>query len=286
MDRYYRFAGVELAVSSPAGTDFSDDRNLAPFRVPAVTDPHRFVFELQDTLTPPEGELLAQLPDYLVYRDGDAQIRYVSTVCGDWTTAAMRCVHRDKTHFVELRQDLFPMGMTAKTLLNACATEHLVANADGFVFHTAYVAYKGGAILFTAPSGTGKSTQAALWSNLRNAQIINGDRAVVRVTEGGALAEGIPFPGSSGICRNCGLPIRAIVYLSQAPQTTVCRLRGAQAFARVWEGISVNLWDRQDVTLVSETVQKLLEQVPVYHLSCTPDESAVTALEQLLGKQE
>ena len=286
MERYYQFAGVELAVTPPAGTDFFDDRNLAPFRVSAVTDPHRFVFSLTDTLTPPTGQLLAQLPDYTVYGHGDDQIRYVGTVDGNWQTAAMRCAHQNKTHFVELRQDIFPTGMTAKTLLNACATEHLAAAADGFVLHAAYVAYEGGAILFTAPSGTGKSTQAALWSDLRNAEIMNGDRAAVRITERGTLAEGIPFSGSSQVCQRCSLPLRAIVYLSQAPQTTACRLKGAQAFARVWEGISVNVWDRQDVALVSETVQTLLEQVPVYHLACTPDESAVIALEQLLRKRE
>ena len=286
MERYYQFAGVELAVTPPAGTDFFDDRNLASFRVSAVTDPHRFVFAFKDTLTPPEGELLAQLPDYTVYGYGDTQIRYMGTVGGDWNRAIMRCEHRGKTHVAELRQDAFPGGMTAKTLLNACAAEHLAAAADGFVLHAAYVAYEGGAILFTAPSGTGKSTQAELWRNYRNAEIINGDRAVVRMDAGRALAEGIPFPGSSQICQNRSLPLRAIVYLSQAPQTTICQLQGAQAFARVWEGISVNIWDRQDVALVSETVQTLLEQVPVYHLACTPDESAVIALEQLLRKRE
>lgn len=286
MEKYYRFAGVELAVRTPEAWDYPDDKTLAPFRVATVTDPHRFAFSAVEALTPPTGEPLAVLPDYTVYGTGDAQVRYVGAVQGRWQTATMRCVHRGRDHQVELKREIFPRGMTAKTVLNACATEHLTARSGGFVFHTSYVACEGGAILFTAPSGTGKSTQAELWRSLRGAEVINGDRAAVRIDGDRVLAEGIPFSGSSQICKNRSLPLKAIVYLSQAPQTSICQLRGAQAFARVWEGISLNVWDREDVALVSETVQQVLGQVGVYHLACTPDETAVAALEQLLRKQE
>lgn len=284
MEKFYRFAGVELSVSVPEQWDYQDDKTLSPFRVDAAADPHRFSFRMVKSLSPPEGQPLAVLPDYAVYGHQDAQVRYISAIDGDWQTATMRCLHQGKDHPVQLRQDVFPRGMTAKTLLNACATEHLVARAGGFVFHTSFVQWQDRAILFTAPSGTGKSTQAELWRSLRGAEIINGDRAVVRVDGGRVLAEGLPFAGSSQICKNRSLPLAAIVYLSQAPVTTICRLRGAQAFARVWEGISVNVWDRQDVAAVSDTAEQLVRHVPVYHLACTPDETAVAALEQLLGK--
>ena len=81
-----------------------------------------------------------------------------------------------------------------------------------------------------------------------------------------------------------GVPLTAVVYLKQAPQTTIRRLRGAEAFRRVWEGVSVNVWDKNDVSMVMETVSRVIESVPVWHLACTPDESAVIALEQQLGR--
>lgn len=283
MEKYYRFAGLELAVCVPASLPYRDDRTLAPFRVDSVTDPHRYTFESIPALTPPEGTLIADLPDYRVYDVQGVQVRYIGAQV-DWHSASMRIEHRGKAHHVQLKQENFPEGMSGKTVLNAIATEHLLAQTGGFVFHSAYVRWEGRAILFTAPSGTGKSTQAELWRSLRGAEIVNGDRSAVRIDGTGVLAEGIPFAGSSRICRNCTTPLAAVVYLSQAPKTTICRLRGAQAFARVWEGISVNVWDRQDVALVSETVQQLVQQVPVYHLACTPDETAVAALEQLLRK--
>lgn len=282
MEKYYRFAGIEIAAVLPDDFVYADVGILAPFRVQAVTDPHSFTFEIVEALTPPMGQPLAALPEYVVYGTTQAQTRYLKTSGGNWETSPMRVTHRGKHHHVQLRRENYPNGPTAKTLLNACAMEHLAAQAGGFVFHTSYVEWNGGAILFTAPSGTGKSTQAELWRSLRGAEVINGDRAVVRVADGQVLAEGIPFSGSSQICKNCSLPIKAIVYLAQAPQTEIFRLRGAQAFARLWEGVSVNIWDREDVELISATVQQVLQSVPVYYLPCTPDETAVAALERLL----
>jgi hypothetical protein len=43
--------------------------------------------------------------------------------------------------------------------------------------------------------------------------------------------------------------------------------------------------EREEAQNALETVTGLLNRVPVYHLACTPDESAVLALEQLLEKE-
>ena len=283
MEKYYRFAGVELAVSLPQGQDFSDDI-LAPFLAETVTDPHRFSFQIVPQLPSPEGPLQAGLPDCAIYAPPWGQQRYINAIGGRWEDAAMCCNHRGKDHLVLLRQDRFSNGMTAKTILNACAAEHLLAQADGFVLHCALVEFEGKAIVFTAPSGTGKSTQAALWAHYCNARICNGDRAAIRVDGGRILGEGLPFSGSSQICENVSLPLAAIVYLTQAPLSQCTKLTGAKAFARVWEGISINTWDKADIEAVSHTLQQLLLSVPVYQLDCTPDETAVTALLQQLRK--
>ena len=59
-----------------------------------------------------------------------------------------------------------------------------------------------------------------------------------------------------------------------------------EAFRRIWEGVCVNNWNRQDVDAAMGLVEALLGQVPVYELACTPDETAVKALEAQLRKQE
>lgn len=285
MERYYSFAGLEIAVSMPEDLMYENDYRLEPFRVEAVERPHVFRFRKVDALTPPEGACLRVQPDFRVYRQGAETVRYIGAVSQAWEPAYIRAAHRGREHEVQLRADIYPGRASCKTVLEVLAAEHLTVQNGGVIFHCSFIDRKGKAVLFTAPSQTGKSTQADLWHQYRAADIINGDRAAIRVEADRILAEGIPFSGSSIHCKNRSLPIEAIVYLAQAPQTTIRKMRGYEAFARLWEGVSVNTWDRQDLELASGTVQRIAETVPVFYMLCTPDEAAVAALEQVLNKQ-
>lgn len=281
MERYYRFAGIEIAVCIPDDAGYDDERSLAAFRTEQVTAPHRFTFELVDELPPTERCILTNQPGYCVYGDNGTQIRYIGVAADP----DIKVVHDGKNHQVQVKRSQYIQRVSVKTVLNSIALEHLAVQNNGFVFHCSYIEDKGEAILFTAPSGTGKSTQAELWAKYRGARIINGDRAVVKMENGVPLACGIPFAGSSVYCENKTFPIKAVVYLAQAPQTTIREMRGYEAFSKIWEGVSVNTWNRLDMDAASHTVATLVERVPVFYMPCMPDQSAVVALEQAIKKQ-
>ena len=282
MEKYYCFAGVEIAVSIPDNLAYSEDRNLAGFAVEALEDPHRFRFDVVARLSPPVGSCIAREPAFWVYGDGQKTLRYIGSVGKGWENAYARVENRGKEHDVQLTASQYTERIGGKTVMNCLMAEHLLAQKNGVILHSSYIDQAGEGILFTAPSGTGKSTQAELWRAYRNAEVINGDRSALRVTQEGVFACGVPFAGSSQICKNRELPLKAIVYLKQSPETSIRRLRGAEAFRRVWEGCSVNVWDKDDVARVSRTVEQVVVSVPVYELVCTPDESAVNALEGAL----
>lgn len=285
MERYYQFAGVEFQIILPDVLSFTESENLAQFRADSVSDPHVFRFTTRDSLEQPEGALLCNEGGFREYGREDKRIRYIGTVQDSWAEGYIRVEHRGKRHVVQLKSDRFQDRIGSKSVLHSLWTEHLIARNGGFLFHCSFIEWNGRAILFTAPSETGKSTQADLWNRYRGAGIINGDRGAIRCTGDGIFACGIPFAGSSPYCKNRTLPLACVVYLSQAPETTIRRLRGYEAFSRIWEGCSINTWDREDMALVSEAVSKVAAAVPVFHLACTPDESAVTALECALRKQ-
>ncbi|MBQ8813363.1 MAG: hypothetical protein IJZ85_02545 [Lachnospiraceae bacterium] len=290
MKKYYQFAGVDLMIEIPDHKMYTDARDLAPFEVEPTAGAalsnrsrfHTFRYEMVEELTPPSGTCIALEPGFRVYDEGEWSARYIGSVQDSWEPAYMRAAHRGREHVVQLKASQYAGEVGTHTVLGSIAAEHLVAGANGVIFHSSYIDWQGKGILFTAPSGTGKSTQAELWRSLRGAEIINGDRSAIRVVDGMVFAEGVPFSGSSQICVNRTLPLAAIVYLAQAPETTIRQLRGYEAFFRIWEGCSVNTWDEEDMRLVSETVQKVSATVPVFYLACTPDESAVIALEQAL----
>ena len=155
-------------------------------------------------------------------------------------------------------------------------------DAGMLVLHSAYIVTPAGeAILFSGPSGIGKSTQAALWERSAGAQIINGDRALLDI--GRKTANGIFYSGTSGICRNVTAPIRAIVLLGQNDENRVSIPSPQAAFAGVLSQCAYYDWDALSATKMTECVARLVSDVPVLHFDCRADASAVRALQERLG---
>lgn len=153
---------------------------------------------------------------------------------------------------------------------------------DAFVLHCAYVEYEGEAILFSAPSETGKTTQANLWDEYRGASAVNGDRALLQKIDGKWIARGWPVCGTSEVCHQKDVPVRAIVMLSQGKTDVVEKLSPMKAFAQVYSQVTINRWNVKANTHAMDLIEALITDIPVWHLSCTISENAVRVLEEAL----
>lgn len=158
------------------------------------------------------------------------------------------------------------------------AIEQVLMHHRGFILHASVVDWCGQGILFSAPSGTGKSTQADLWERLEGAQIINGDRATIRHQGTEFRVYGSPYAGTSGVYTNLSVPIKAIVVLSQGSKNTLQKLTPAMAFQKLYREATANLLDSQFMQELSDLLIELTAAVPVYHLSCLPNAEAVSIL--------
>ena len=285
MERFYRFADITFRISGEDDMMFLEDGVLLPFRVTAPDFEHSVTYQVVDSLPLPQGEVVFRGNGIQVFRQGASQ-----TICMGDTARLPESAHthiyrEGKYSLVQVLRREVPDRIKSRLVLNTLEAEHHIAQHEGFLLHSSFIQVGEKAILFTAPSGTGKSTQAGLWEKFRDARVINGDRTAVTVGEGGVLAHGIPYCGTSGICTSAALPVAAIVYLAQGPESVARPLTGLRAFRRVWEGCSIHVWDREDVEASAHTVTEAIRQVPVVHLTCTPDESAVTALETFLQER-
>lgn len=151
-------------------------------------------------------------------------------------------------------------------------------------FHASRILYKGSAILFTAPSGTGKTTQAGLWEQYRRAEILCNDRSLLRKTEKGWYSYGYPMDGSEPVRSNMKIPLGAVVLLRQGTVNYVERLRANQAAVLLMNQLVIDIWNPDAHKSAMENILRLLEDIPVYLLICTPDIRAVETLEVELEK--
>lgn len=138
-----------------------------------------------------------------------------------------------------------------------------------FFLHASAVVTEGEAYLFSAPSGTGKSTHTALWRRLLpQSYILNDDKPVIWPTEGGITAWGTPFSGKSSLQVNRGVPLKGICFLEQAPRNRILRISEPEAIARMLN----NTWrpgNSRDMEHLLDMIGQVVNEIPVYALYCT-----------------
>ena len=172
--------------------------------------------------------------------------------------------------------------ISAKNALEESGIFRMLAEHGGVVLHSSYIiTQRGEALLFSAPSGTGKSTQAELWRKFAGARVINGDRALIKA-ENCVTANGILFSGTSGINENVTAPLRAIVLLRQCGKNELRRVSGKEAFMRLLPQCSYYPEEEENLRLVTGILADVISAVPIYDFGCVPEKSAVTALNEVL----
>ena len=158
--------------------------------------------------------------------------------------------------------------------LHLIGIEELLLEKNAFLLHSSVVKINGYTVLFSGPSGVGKSTQASLWVRYLGADIVNGDRCVIRKNRDLFYGCGSPWCGTSQIYRREMEPLKGIFILEQAEENEVQRL-GKEAFIKIYQQSVVNAWNREFVVKMMDLITELLEVIPVYRLSCRPDKAAV-----------
>ena len=106
-----------------------------------------------------------------------------------------------------------------------------ILDFDTFLMHGAVVAHDGKAYMFTAPSGTGKTTHIRKWlDNLDDVYVVNGDKPLVKIVEKGAIACGTPWCGKEGLGKNCLVPLKAIVLMERGENNKIKEISFNDAF--------------------------------------------------------
>lgn len=276
----YRICELNIEVTSSHELPTVDKWELFA-AAPAPADAS-ISFRCCDELPEPQGEYLGCGTDYTVYRSESGLCRWVD-IAGKNTAV---CCWRPGTaaNEIRVRSDVWDVATDFRYMWSTAALSQLLIRRNAMVLHSSYISVGGQGIVFSAVSGTGKSTQAALWEKYRGAEIINGDKSGISVRNGEAKVHGMPFAGTSGICKNRTLPLKAIVLLKQAPENSVRILRGAEAISAVLANVYLDISADEDRAAALSLVMDTVAAVPIYELSCTPDEGAVKALEFVIFK--
>lgn len=181
---------------------------------------------------------------------------------------------------------IFPVEKKKKWLIwdifTGIGFEYLLQQYHVMILHASFICWEKQGILFTAPSQTGKSTQANLWRKYEDAVILNGDRAAICKKHQQWLVYGLPFAGSSGIYKNEKVKLGAIVVLRQGEDNQIRKLNSTEAFRYLYSETLINMWNQEYVKTIMSVISNLISEISIYMLTCRPNEGAVNVLKKKL----
>ena len=153
-----------------------------------------------------------------------------------------------------------------------------------YILHCAFLDYRGQAILFSGPSGIGKSTHAALWCrHIPDTRVLNGDRALLcPVPNGGYEITGWPVCGSSGICHNERHPLKTIVFIEQAPDNAIRPQTVLKHFKALCSQVTINWWNPKLTRKALDDLLVLTGQTSISTYACNMNPEAAFTLHRYL----
>ncbi len=153
-----------------------------------------------------------------------------------------------------------------------------------FLFHGSAVEVDGEAYLFTAPSGTGKSTHVRLWRERfgERAVVINDDKPLIQVRREAVFVCGTPWSGKHHLDSNRKAPLRAVCLLERGTENHVERIAPADGYPALFRQ-TYRPKDREKMKRTLELLGELAKRVPLYRMRCDVSQEAVTAAWEAMG---
>ena len=146
---------------------------------------------------------------------------------------------------------------------------------DILLMHGAVVAVDGQAYLFTAKSGTGKTTHTRLWMQQfgDRAVMVNGDKPLLHITNEGVTVYGTPWDGKEHLSTNTFCSLKALCILTRSETNHIERISKKEALPMLCQQV----YRPEAPAMLAKMlalVDRLGSSVPLYRLGCNMEPEA------------
>ena len=156
---------------------------------------------------------------------------------------------------------------------------------DTILFHGSVIAVDGIGYLFTAKSGTGKSTHTRLWREYfgERAVMVNDDKPLLKVTENGVIVYGTAWDGKHHLSSNISVPLKAICILGRAEKNHIEKITKSMAYPMLIQQ-SYRSGNPEKMKKILKIINEISDNVSLYKAGFNMEiESAETAYNMMKG---
>lgn len=180
-----------------------------------------------------------------------------------------------------------PVRKFSDSYLETIAVQRKIAEKlfeyDTLLFHGSVVAVDGAGYLFTAKSGTGKSTHTRLWREVfgDRAVMVNDDKPFLRIEEDRVLAYGTPWNGKHNLGTNMSVPLKAICILERSEENHIQSITAQEAVFMLLQQ-SNRPQNPKNMSRYMTLLDKISRRVKFYRMGCNMNpEAARVAFERM-----
>lgn len=148
--------------------------------------------------------------------------------------------------------------------------------------HSVSIEYKNKAWLFSASSGTGKSTHADLWKKLFDADIINGDLNLIGIKEDKAVVYGLPWCGTSGIFSVKEYELGGIIFLKRNEANFIDEIPDAEKSFILQKRLISPIWDENMADIQFDLIGKISDKIILARLNCNMNDEAAIVMKDYI----
>ena len=149
-------------------------------------------------------------------------------------------------------------------------SNYVLTSGKGFIFHCSALAVDGEAYLFAAPSGTGKSTHAALWRKMLGddrVTVINDDKPIVIEKADGFYAFGTPWTGKHRLGNNCSFKVKAVCNINRGTENRIEKVSVGE-MAPIFFNQTLRPENPAEMQKLIAMANRFLESADLYKLYC------------------
>jgi hypothetical protein len=203
------------------------------------------------------GRTEVQAKPYLVPANGPADI---TLIC-------------DSRRVLELNPGLGDLEV-AQYMGTGMIFAHHLLKYNGTYLHASAIILNGKAYLFSANSGTGKSTHTEKWCRLFGAAYLNDDKPALRLTDGVWTAYGTPWSGKHDLSTPVGVPLGGIAFLKRGEENAIRPMLPAEAVPHIMHQSLWKLHEHGQMEMQLTLVDQLVRKIPIWELTCRNDDEA------------
>lgn len=214
-----------------------------------------------------------------------SQYEYVQSMCADYasTEPVEATISITPQDLDEERAHGEDISESSPHYLETLAVYRKIAKVmlqwNVLLFHGSAVAVDGRCYLFTAKSGTGKSTHARLWRELLGERVtmVNDDKPLLHITPQGVTVYGTPWDGKHHLSTNTCVPLRSICLVTRGETNSCVEIKPGDMLEQLISQSFISA-DLQGRMTAMNLLNILTQQVKFYRMSCNMEpEAAITS---------